>query len=412
MAETDSDVVVIGAGIQGAGVAQAASAAGYRVIVLEQYDKPAQGTSSKSSKLIHGGLRYLETGQFSLVRECLQERARLLKNAPHLVRLVPFYIPVYQQSHYSALKIAAGLSLYTLFSFTGFRWVAQKQWASLQGLKRAGLKTVFQYYDAQTDDAALTQSVLNSATSMGARIRYGARFASAEMTRQGCTLTYQDAHHEIKTLRCSVIVNAAGPWVEQVVKRIVGQHRIQPQPAIELVQGTHIELPAPMPPMPSISSPTRSSMLQSGIFYLEAPQDQRAVFVMPWKGHLLMGTTETPYHGDPAGVAPRESEIDYLLRVYNHYFSPAFNRSDVVNAFAGLRVLPQGTGTAFTRPRDTLIVGNDAAQARFITLYGGKLTAYRSTAEQVMKALAPVLPPASGKVVDTRTLALPRVTSY
>lgn len=383
------DLVVIGAGIQGAGVAQAASAAGFSVLILEQFSEPALGTSSRSSKLIHGGLRYLETGQFSLVKECLVERARLLKNAPHLVKLVPFYIPVYASSKRSRLKIAAGLSLYSIFSLKPFNIVPKKSWGSLNGLQQKGLKSVFKYYDAQTDDALLTKAVLESAQSLGTAIRFNSTFITADIEPEQCRIHYQSNNNRNVHLDCKVIVNATGPWVQTVTQKIPG---ITNQPDIELVQGTHIEVPV---------------KLGKGILYLEAPQDQRAIFVMPWKGHTLIGTTETLYEGDPSKVEPLESEIEYLLDVYNHYFKTKQLRKDVINAFAGLRVLPKASGSAFNRPRDTLIVGNNHKSPRFWTLYGGKLTAYRATAEQVLSKLSATLAtPNPSSVLNTQTMHL------
>jgi glycerol-3-phosphate dehydrogenase len=163
------------------------------------------------------------------------------------------------------------------------------------------------------------------------------------------------------------------------------------QPVVELVQGTHIEIPG---------------QVTRGMYYLEAPQDQRAVFVMPWKGHLLIGTTEANYQGDPANVQPLDSEIEYLLAVYNHYFNQSLKRGSVINAFAGLRVLPGGDGKAFSRPRDTLIISDNENKPRVLSLYGGKLTAQRATAEDVMKKLLRTLPERVA-VADTRTLQLP-----
>lgn len=384
----ETDLVVIGAGIHGAGAAQAASAAGYRVLLIEQYSRAARGTSSRSSKLIHGGLRYLESGQFSLVKECLDERTRLLRNAPELVRLVPFYIPVYRHSRRPAWKIAAGLTLYSLMSLRGFKRVARKHWRKLDGIKQQGLKTVFQYYDAQTDDTLLTRAVLASAASLGTRIWFEHSFVTADIYADHCMVLCQHAGGEEKHIRCSAIVNAAGPWARQIADSVPD---IGLQPEVELVQGTHIEVPG---------------LLARGIYYLEAPQDMRAVFVMPWKNHTLIGTTETPYQGDPADVVPLDSEINYLLDVFNHYFTDRLKRGDVLNAFAGLRVLPNNEGSAFDRPRDTLITGNSTENARFWSLYGGKLTAYRATAEALLNKLSTVLPPASGQRRDTRKLRL------
>ena len=389
----DYDVTVIGAGIQGVGVAQAASAAGYRVLILEQYQQPAQGTSSRSSKLIHGGLRYLETAQFSLVRECLNERSRLLKNAPHLVKLVPFYIPVYENSFRKPWQIAVGLALYSLFSFKPFQRVPKKQWASLNGLQTKGLKAVFKYYDGQTDDAKLTQAVLASAISMGAEVHFGTELTSATIQQDICLLTVKKKG-KTKEIRTKTIVNATGPWVESVLQKITPIQRTQPK--IELVQGTHIVIATESTPQ--------------GMYYLEAPQDQRAVFVMPWKGKLLIGTTETDYHGDPALVKPLAQEVEYLLSVYNHYFSANLSKKDVLSSFAGLRTLPKTNSSAFSRPRDTLIIGNQNSKSRLLSLYGGKLTAYRATADQVMTQLQQVLT-TSKKSIDTRSLALPSIDS-
>ncbi len=382
----DYDVVIIGAGIHGAGVAQAAAAAGHRVLVLEQYEQPALGTSSRSSKLIHGGLRYLESGQFRLVRECLRERALLLRNAPHLVRLTPFYIPVYRSTRRRPWKIALGLALYSLFSHKAFRRIPRRDWGQLNGLRRDGLDALFCYHDAQTDDARLTRAVLASARELGAEIRMGTRFEAARLEAGGCTLTFSSGGHE-RRVTARVLVNTAGPWVNRVLEKITPTQHLQP---VELVQGTHILVAGRL----------------AHIYYLEAPQDGRAVFVMPWDGCTLIGTTETPYEGDPADVHPLPSEIDYLLAVYNHYFARQLAGSDVVDAFAGLRVLPAGDGHAFSRPRETLMAEDRPGHPRLVSLYGGKLTAYRATAETLMKRLRRVLP-ARRAVADTRKLRLP-----
>ncbi len=371
---TDYDVVVIGAGIQGAAVAHAAAAAGYRTLVVEQYPEAARGTSSRSSKLIHGGLRYLETGQFALVRECLRERRILLKNRPDLVKMQPFYLPVYAHTRRPVWKIAVGLFIYTLFSFRSFRLVRRRQWRELDGLVTDGLRAVFCYDDAQTDDARLTRAVLESAQARGAKVWFNASFESATEAEDRCRIIIRTRQGTERISSCS-LVNAAGPWVTDVAQRI---SPMLEQPDVELVQGTHIEI---------------SRALHKGIYYVEAA-DGRAVFVMPWRGHTLIGTTETPYAGDPARVRPLESEIDYLVSTYNRYFSRKISRQAVINAFAGLRVLPGSDGaSAFSRPRDTLVVGNRPGKApRIVSLYGGKLTAHRATAEEVMSRLKPVLP--------------------
>lgn len=383
----DFDVLIIGAGIQGAAVAQAAAVAGYRVCVLEQYPEAARGTSSKSSKLIHGGLRYLETAQFSLVKECLDERAYLLKNAPHLVRLEKFRIPVYRFTSRRRWKIFAGLCIYSLFSRKGFSRVPRRHWGELDGLKTDQLQTVFSYYDAQTDDAALTRAVLASAQAFGCIVHYEAEFDSAITKGEGSEVHFRLAGAQ-QSVTARVIVNAAGPWVDRVASAInVGEtHR-----EIDLVAGSHIELPGE---------------IREGMYYVEAG-DGRVVFVMPWKGHTLVGTTERSYTADPADIEASEEEIDYLIEVVNRYFDRCYRRSDVLDAWAGLRVLPRAKTAAFHRPRDTMMVADDEAQPRVVSLYGGKLTAHRHMAQDLLNLIRPNLPDAQARA-DTRSLPLPR----
>lgn len=383
MPSIDVDLVVIGAGIQGVGVAQAAASMGYRVLLLEKTGIAA-ATSQSSSKLIHGGLRYLESGQFSLVRECLRERSLLLRIAPALVQLLPFYIPIYQQTRRRPWQIALGLSFYYLLSGcrrdSQFQRLSKQEYAALPGIRQQGLQAVFRYYDGQTDDRRLTEAVLRSAITQGARVKIPAQVVALQRENtwaDGIRVSYQDSSDQLHHCRATCVVNAAGPWVNQV------SALLQPPPpslAVEWVAGTHLELN--LPP-------------GSGVFYLESPADRRAVFVMPWQGRTLIGTTERSYQGDPAAVVPSEAEIDYLLGTYNHYF-PAnpIGHLHIQRAFAGLRVLPLSAKGAFHRPRDTRLIADDAQRPRFVSVYGGKLTAYRATAERVMALLENSLPTA------------------
>lgn len=370
------DIVVIGAGIQGAGVAQAAAAAGYSVLVVEQ-TAPAAGTSSKSSKLIHGGLRYLETAQFGLVRESLRERALLLRLAPELVKLRPLHIPVYQDSTRSALTIRTGLSLYALLAGLHkeslFTQLGSDEWKSLTGLRQDNLKAVFRYYEAQTDDAALTRSVLQSAVVLGADLLMPARFVGAERNGQCCKVEIETATgHE--SISCRVLVNCAGPWASEVLARI---KPALVSPSIELVQGSHLLLPP----------------LLDQYFYLEAPQDKRAVFVLPWDGRLLVGTTERVFNGAPEKAACSPEERDYLLATLRHYFPElALPAAAAVETFAGLRVLPKSDKNAFARPREVMFAVDNEAHPRVLSVMGGKLTTYRATAQEAMLRLAPSLP--------------------
>lgn len=386
------DLVIIGGGIHGAGVAQAAAAAGYSCLVLEQ-SALACGTSSRSSKLIHGGLRYLESHQFALVRECLHERSLLLKLAPDLVELKPFHIPIYPNTRRRPWQLYAGLSLYAVLAGFGpgaaFKTLKRRQWDTLDGLDCTQLQQVFQYHDAQTDDAALTRAVMHSAQNLGAELLLPARMIHAETDAEGVEIEYEHAGVQ-GSCRARMLINASGPWANEVLQHIT------PPPsslAMSLVQGTHIIIDQP---------------LTQGMYYVEAPSDGRAVFVMPWHDNTTMvGTTEHVYHGDPAQVQPLAEEVDYLWQTLGHYF-PAYRhaeRSLIKQQFAGLRVLPQLPGAAFSRPRDTMFHADQPSSPRVMTIYGGKLTAYRATAENLVKQIAPHLPARTAKA-NTRALPL------
>lgn len=368
------DLAVIGGGIHGVGVLQAAAAASHTALLVEER-AIAAGTSSRSSKLIHGGLRYLERAHLGLVRESLRERAILLRIAPDLVRLVPFHIPIYRDTKRRAWQIRAGLSLYALLGNLArdarFRSVPRDEWSDLDGLSTDGLQAVFQYHDGQTDDAALARAVLRSAVDLGAHVAMPAQFSSATRRPDGYTFQYSQDGKEIE-VHAGALVNAAGPWINRV------RDRITPQPPgveVELVGGAHIEI---------------EGAIERGIYYTEAPRDGRAVFTMPWKGHTLVGTTETPFDGDPADVKPLASEIEYLEETHAHYFPRSNGRK--IDAWAGLRVLPKGAGSAFDRPRETTLVCDDERAPRLVAIYGGKLTGYRATALKVMDRLKGALP--------------------
>ncbi|BAU50267.1 N-acetylglucosamine-1-phosphate uridyltransferase [Sulfurifustis variabilis] len=383
----DCDLLVVGAGIHGAGVAQAAAAAGHDVRVLEQTGIAA-GTSSRSSRLIHGGLRYLESAQLRLVYESLRERAILLRIAPDLVRLVPFHIPVYRGMRRSAARVRAGLSLYALLGGwrggSRFHSLPRSTWDGLDGLDTRGLDAVFRYVDARTDDAALTRAVMRSAQSLGAELLCPARFVAARATGDGIEIDCTENGRE-RTLRARALVNAAGPWVNRVLARIEPPLSAS---RIELVQGTHLLVPG---------------RLACGIYYLESPRDARAVFAMPDDQGVLVGTTEVPYEGDPGRVAPLPAEIAYLRETLARYF-PRLD-GEPMEAYAGLRVLPAMPTAAFHRPRETVLHADDPARPRIVSIYGGKLTTYRAVAERVMARLQPSLPAAIRRA-DTARLPL------
>jgi glycerol-3-phosphate dehydrogenase len=389
------DVVIIGGGIHGAGVLQAAAAAGHKALLIER-QALASGTSSRSSKLIHGGLRYLESGQFALVRESLRERAIHLRIAPELVELKAFFIPVYRDTRRRPWQLKIGLWMYALLggfdAATRFGSVPKSEWPSLDGLKTLDLDAVIRYHDAQTNDAQLTRAVVKSALGLGAEIAMPAKFTGATLSEDGVRVSYAMSGANVE-LKARVLVNAAGPWATQVARAV---HPAIAVPEVDLVQGTHIVIPHPV---------------TAGIYYVESPTDGRAVFVMPWNGATLIGTTETPYRGDPDQVHPLPEEEEYLLAVVRHYFPhlSALTRSDITERFAGLRVLPAATQAAFDRSRETIFTTDRDARPRVLGIYGGKLTGWRAAAAHVMQRISPSLPAAAAQA-ETDLLILRRPT--
>jgi glycerol-3-phosphate dehydrogenase len=373
------DVIIIGGGVHGAGVLQAVVAAGHNALLIERHAL-AYGTSSRSSKLIHGGLRYLESAQFALVRESLRERAILLRIAPELVELKAFYIPVYRDTRRRPWQLKIGLWMYALLGgfdgATRFGSVPKAEWPSLDGLKTQDLDAVIRYHDGQTDDAMLTRAVVQSALALGgAELAMPASFTKATLSADGVVVTYSVADTSVEC-RARVLINAAGPWAP------VAAGRIEPPifiPAVDLVQGTHIVIPHPV---------------TAGIYYVESPTDGRAVFVMPWHGSTLIGTTETPYRGEPDQVHPLPEEEEYLLAVARHYFPElsALTRSDITQRFAGLRVLPAANQAAFDRSRETVFTTDRDLRPRVLGIYGGKLTGWRAAAAHVMERIGSSLP--------------------
>jgi glycerol-3-phosphate dehydrogenase len=368
------DIFVIGGGIHGVGVAQAAAAAGYSTILIEQTALGA-GTSSRSSKLIHGGLRYLEQFQWRLVSESIHERELLIRLAPGLVHRHPFHIPVYPETSRRPWVLRSGLSLYALLGGlregTRFSSLPQSKWTQLDGLTTHQLQAVFCYYDAKTDDRLLTAAVMQSAQQLGAQLFCPAQFLQANIDTNGCTVQFS-CGNELHTCQALTVVNAAGPWANQVLDRC------RPAPApfpVDLVQGTHIEI---------------AGQITMGSYYLEAPHDRRAVFVMPWYDRTLVGTTENVFEGDPGQVRPLGKEIGYLQEVYQHYFPG--RPLQLLDAWAGLRVLPQSGNKAFARSRETQLPVDQNNRPRIVSIFGGKLTGYRITAQKVLTRLAPTLP--------------------
>jgi glycerol-3-phosphate dehydrogenase len=320
-------------------------------------------------------LRYLESYEFGLVRESLHERALLLKLAPDLVQLQKFCLPLYTHMRRGPLLLRAGLTLYSVLSGfdqnARFHTIPRAQWGELDGLRTEGLKHVFSYTDARTDDALLTKAVMRSAESLGGELRCPAELLKAELVADGVQVAFRDNGVD-KNCKARVLINAAGPWVNIVAERIFPEMTKVP---VELVQGAHIEV---------------NRQLGELYYYVESPRDGRAIFVMPREGRTIIGTTETRSRKHPDSVHPLEGEESYLLKVARHYFSTMedLGRKDILASWAGLRVLPSGAGHAFHRSRETILHVDRNKRPRVLCIYGGKLTTYRATALKVIDRIA------------------------
>ncbi|HXH72114.1 MAG TPA: FAD-dependent oxidoreductase [Mariprofundaceae bacterium] len=362
----DVDLLVIGGGIHGVGIACEAAGRGMRVLLAERRQLAA-GTSSQSTKLIHGGLRYLEQARLQLVYEGLIEREALLSEFPELVRREWFHIPVFRGGRRPAWMIRLGLMLYWLLSGgnSRVRSIPREQWSEqLPGFATEAMTALLAYEDAATDDAALVHAVAAKALAAGADIREHAAVVAAERSGEGWRVSFDSG----ELVTTNVLVNAAGPWIAEVAAML---QPAMPQLAVQLVQGIHLLLPHPCP----------------GFIYVEAP-DGRAVFLRPWPGGTLVGITETPHAGSPDLAAPTEAEIDYLLAIHNRHFpTRACGRGDILRTYCGLRVLPQGE--AFAASRETLIVADNEHRPTYLAVYGGKLTTFRRTARRLLDRIHP-----------------------
>ena len=378
MATQSYDLLVIGGGINGAAVARDAAGRGLKVMLAEKGDY-ACATSSASSKLIHGGLRYLEQLELSLVRESLVERAGLLKTAPHLVEPIRFLLPIYGWQNRPALLLHAGLALYDLLSIgdglpPSGRLKAQEIEA-LPRLHRENLNAVLQYHDCQTDDSRLVLALLLDARARGADIRNRRGVTAIEPLANGYAVE-MDERGVKRSVDARFIVNAAGPFVAEVD----AMSSIAPPPRrLRLVHGSHIVLKMPEP-------------VEADAYTLQDAED-RVIFVLPWldRRFLIVGTTEVPESGDPADASCSLQEQAYLLDAYNRYFArpegPVTDK-DVVWSFAGVRALQDDHGKKSSRlTRRSALASIANGTGGFVTLYGGKLTTHRAFAETVLDTL-------------------------
>ena len=373
------DLLVIGGGINGAGIARDAAGRGLSVALVEKGDL-AGATSSNSSKLIHGGLRYLEYGEFRLVREALAERAVLLRIAPHIAWPMRFVLPQ-GGGERPAWIVRIGLFLYDhLADFAGGR-------GGLPGTRRLDLRTApegaplqpqyrtaFEYSDAWVDDARLV--VLNAldAAEHGATIRTRIACTALHAAPDGWTAALSDGTE----IRARVVVNAAGPWVDDVLHGKAGPHASpHARPRARLVKGSHIVV---------------RRLVDGAQAYILQNDDKRVIFVLPYEQDFsLIGTTDVPYEGDPAAATIDSAEIEYLCRAVSRVFRQPVTPADVVHTYSGVRPLQDsGAETAAAVTRDYKL-HLETTPAPMLSIFGGKITTYRRLAEHAMHMLAPHL---------------------
>jgi len=376
LAEEPFDLLVVGGGINGAGIARDAAMRGLRTAMVERGDF-ACGTSSRSSKLIHGGLRYLEQGHLRLVLEAVRERERLRTLAPHLVRPQEFVVPIYRGGPVGFLKLAAGLMLYDVLA--GFWSVKRhsmlgrrRMIAAEPAIKRDGLVGGGRYWDYRTDDARLVLETALAAAREGAVVLSYAEVASFldDGGRIGGARVVDRVGGGEVEVHARVVVNAAGPWVDEVAA--LDDPTVKPR--LRLTKGVHVMVP-------------RNRVGNRAAIVLRAVRDGRVMFVIPWGEHSLVGTTDTDHHGGPEQDPVVEADdVAYLLETVNHYFPDArLGASDVVSAFAGLRPLIAPPDGSDAGPSDVSREEEIFESPRgLVTIAGGKLTAFRLIAETVV----------------------------
>lgn len=379
----DYDLAVIGAGINGAGIARDAALRGLRVVVLEKNDL-CTATSAWSSRLIHGGLRYLEYAELPLVYESLHERRNLRRNAPHLVKPLRISIPVYADARRGPLLIRLGMIAYDLLSLRkkmdSHEMLSRAEMlGAAPGLNDEGLRAGARYYDAQVEFAErLVLENLLAAKAAGASImtRHRLTRMNVEAGKVRSLEWLNEQNGERGTLTTSAVVNAAGPWVDEVLSSTTTKtHRL-----IGGTKGSHIVV-------------GRFDGAPEDAFYVEAAADARPIFIIPWNEQYLIGTTDIRSDEALDTLRASKAEIDYLLAETNRVFPRAeLNYADIHFAYAGMRPLPyrkKGPESAITRKH--IIKANKAVAGNLVSIIGGKLTTYRHLAEQTVDRVGRLL---------------------
>ena len=361
------DVIIIGAGINGAGIARDAAMRGLKVLLIEK-GEVGEGTTVASTRLIHGGLRYLEHFEFGLVHESLRERETLLRIAPHLVRPLAITIPIYKQSKRGRLTIRAGMILYDLLSWgkslPSHRMMSRTETLEqLPGLNPDGLVGSALYYDAQVEfpERLVMENVL-SAREFGAEVLTHTRAMNLAI-KDGKVVRVEFAN---EAAEAAVVINAAGPWIDLVLKAVM----VKSPKLIGGTKGSHIVVP-PFPGAPA------------NALYLEARSDGRPIFIIPWNKLYLIGTTDVRFEGDPDNVRCEPWEIDYLLSETNLALPNAhLTRDSIVDTYSGVRPLPVTNDKEEQSITRRHFIRQHPQLPNLLSIVGGKLTTYRSLAEE------------------------------
>jgi glycerol-3-phosphate dehydrogenase len=388
------DLAIIGGGINGCGIARDAAGRGNSVFLCEMNDL-ASGTSSWSTKLIHGGLRYLEYYEFRLVREALMEREVLWQIAPHIIRPLRFVLP-----HHRGLRPAwlLRLGLFLYDHLGGRKLLPPARSVDLRrdevGLPLAPgrFQRGFEYSDCFVDDARLVLLNALDAAERGAVIRTRTRATDARRTADGWQITVQDLLTGAQdTIRARALVNAAGPWVEEVLSQRAG---VNAKAKVRLVQGSHIVV---------------RKLYAHDRAYIFQNEDGRIVFAIPYQNDFtLIGTTDRDYDGDPAKVKITDEEVRYLCEAVSEYFAKAVTPEDVVWTYSGVRPLyDDGASDAKAATRDYVFELDTPGGAPLLSIFGGKITTYRRLAEEAIEHIAAFLPGAKAKEGWTAHAALP-----
>ncbi|WP_058960530.1 glycerol-3-phosphate dehydrogenase [Type-E symbiont of Plautia stali] len=378
MSENTLDLFVIGGGINGAGIARDAAGRGLSVMMCEK-DDLAQGTSSRSGKLVHGGLRYLEYYEFRLVREALIEREVLLNAAPHIIWPMRFVLP-HSPTDRPAWLVRLGLFLYDnlggrkkLPGTRSLDLMRDPEGAPILDSYSKG----FEYSDCWVDDARLVALNAVDAAERGATILPRTRCVSAKRISGKWEVTIQDeASGTQRTVYAKVLVNAAGPWVLDIVNQVT---QTKSNRSVRLVKGSHIIVP---------------KFWEGQQAYLVQNTDKRVIFINPYEGDkALIGTTDIPWQGKAEAVTADDSEQQYLIDVVNRYFKVKLRASDVITRFSGVRPLfDDGKGNPSAVTRDYVFDLDDQQNAPLLHVFGGKITTFRKLAEHAIQKLAPFFP--------------------